>query len=86
LVCSWPTSLPPEVRADLHDIQHDLFDVGGELSIPGYTSVGPQHVTRLENELDRYNADLTAAQGIHPARRIAQCGVVPYRAHRMSKS
>jgi cob(I)alamin adenosyltransferase len=51
--------LPPEVRADLHDIQHDLFDLGGELSIPGYTSVGPQHVTRLENELDRYNADLT---------------------------
>jgi cob(I)alamin adenosyltransferase len=52
-------ALPPEVRADLHNIQHDLFDVGGELSIPGYTSVGPQHVTRLENELDRYNADLT---------------------------
>jgi cob(I)alamin adenosyltransferase len=46
------------VRAGLHDVQHDLFDLGGELSIPGYTSIGPQHVTRLENELDRYNAAL----------------------------
>jgi cob(I)alamin adenosyltransferase len=47
-----------DVRAHLHDIQHDLFDLGGELSIPGYTSLGPQHVARLENQLDRYNADL----------------------------
>jgi cob(I)alamin adenosyltransferase len=47
-----------DVRALLQDIQHDLFDLGGELSIPGYTSLGPQHVVRLENQLDRYNADL----------------------------
>ena len=51
--------IPDNVRAGLHAVQHDLFDLGGELSIPGYTSVGPQHVTRLENELDRYNAALT---------------------------
>src|SRR5258708_14661633 len=51
--------IPDDVRAGLHDVQHDLFDLGGELSIPGYTSVGPQHVTRLENELDRHNAALT---------------------------
>ena len=50
--------IPDNVRADLHDIQHDLFDLGGELSIPGYTSLGPQHVARLEKQLDRYNADL----------------------------
>ena len=50
--------IPDDVRSGLHDVQHDLFDLGGELSIPGYTSVGPQHVTRLENELDRYNAAL----------------------------
>ena len=50
--------IPDDVRAGLHDIQHDLFDLGGELSIPGYASVGPQHVTRLENELDRHNAAL----------------------------
>ncbi|MEO8157641.1 MAG: cob(I)yrinic acid a,c-diamide adenosyltransferase [Betaproteobacteria bacterium] len=48
-----------DVRTGLLAIQHDLFDLGGELSIPGYTSVGPQHVTRLENELDRHNASLS---------------------------
>ena len=46
-------------RTELHDIQHDLFDLGGELSIPGYTSLGEQHVTRLEHQLDRHNAALT---------------------------
>jgi len=51
--------MPDDVRAALQAVQHDLFDLGGELSIPGYTSVGPQHVTRLENELDRHNAALT---------------------------
>jgi cob(I)alamin adenosyltransferase len=50
--------VPDDVRAGLRQIQHDLFDVGGELSIPGYTSVGPSHVTRLENVLDRHNAGL----------------------------
>ncbi len=52
-------TIPGDVRAVLHEVQHDLFDLGGELSIPGYTSVGPQHVTRLENELDRHNEALT---------------------------
>ncbi len=31
--------MPDEVRADLVDIQHDLFDLGGELCIPGYTMI-----------------------------------------------
>lgn len=52
-------TIPDNVRAALHEIQHDLFDLGGELSIPGYVSVGPEHVTRLENELDRHNTALT---------------------------
>jgi cob(I)alamin adenosyltransferase len=47
-----------QVREDLLNVQHDLFDLGGELSIPGYTSLSVEHVTRLENELDRYNAEL----------------------------
>lgn len=42
----------------LLDVQHDLFDLGGELSIPGYTSIGAEHVTRLETMLDQFNADL----------------------------
>src|SRR6185436_16284190 len=52
-------TIPEDVRSGLLAVQHDLFDLGGELSIPGYTSVGPEHVTRLENELDRHNAALT---------------------------
>ena len=51
--------IPDYLRVCLHAVQHDLFDLGGELSIPGYVSIGPQHVTRLENELDRYNAALS---------------------------
>jgi len=51
-------TIPDNVRAGLLNIQHDLFDIGGELSIPGHISVGPEHVTRLENELDRYNDTL----------------------------
>ena len=49
--------------------QHDLFDLGGELSIPGYTAVTDAHVARLEDAVDAFNADLGAAEGIHPARR-----------------
>lgn len=42
----------------LAHIQHDLFDVGGELCIPGYTLVTPDYVERLETAIDAINADL----------------------------
>ncbi len=42
----------------LEHIQHDLFDVGGELCIPGYTLVTPGYVERLETAIDAMNADL----------------------------
>ena len=42
----------------LLDVQHDLFDLGGELSIPGYQSLTGPHVTRLEKHLDDWNANL----------------------------
>jgi cob(I)alamin adenosyltransferase len=51
-------SLPGEVSACLIEVQHDLFDVGGELSIPGYCAVGEAHVMRLEEALERFNAAL----------------------------
>lgn len=51
-------ALPDDVRADLADIQHDLFDLGGELSIPGYTMVKDVQVARLDDRLRHYNADL----------------------------
>ena len=50
--------LPEEVRADLLDIQHDLFDLGGELCIPGYTMLKEAQVARLDARLAHYNASL----------------------------
>ncbi len=51
-------TLPDDVAAALSDIQHHLFDIGGELSIPGYQLIHAQAVEALERELDRLNADL----------------------------
>jgi cob(I)alamin adenosyltransferase len=50
--------LPVGVRAALVGIQHDLFDLGGEVCIPGHTSMGETQVSRLEGLLDNYNRDL----------------------------
>jgi cob(I)alamin adenosyltransferase len=50
--------LPDEVRADLTGIQHDLFDLGGELSIPGHRMVGDEQVARLEGRVQHYNETL----------------------------
>ncbi|MFO1319723.1 MAG: cob(I)yrinic acid a,c-diamide adenosyltransferase [Burkholderiales bacterium] len=46
------------VQELLTSIQHDLFDLGGELSIPGYVAVGDAHVAALEQALDHYNGTL----------------------------
>jgi cob(I)alamin adenosyltransferase len=50
--------LPPDVATMLVDVQHDLFDLGGELSIPGYAAVGDAHVQRLEDAVEHYNKNL----------------------------
>ena len=50
--------LPGEIHDSLTDIQHELFDLGGELSIPGRSAIAEQQVTRLETILDKFNADL----------------------------
>ncbi|MDT8450445.1 MAG: cob(I)yrinic acid a,c-diamide adenosyltransferase [Wenzhouxiangellaceae bacterium] len=42
----------------LLDVQHDLFDLGGELCMPTTELLGDRHTERLEKELDRLNADL----------------------------
>ena len=52
--------LPPPVRESLTQIQHDLFDLGGELCIPGMAMVHEADVERLEQTLDSFNADLPA--------------------------
>jgi len=50
--------LPRPVTALLMEVQHDLFDLGGELSIPGHTILGAAHITRLEQALDGFNDPL----------------------------
>ena len=54
------SSLPDGVRELLTAIQHQLFDLGGELCIPGHAAIEDADVERLEKHLDRYNADLPA--------------------------
>ncbi|MBN3852667.1 cob(I)yrinic acid a,c-diamide adenosyltransferase [Paraburkholderia sp. Ac-20340] len=50
--------LPDDVRAALIAIQHDLFDLGGELCMPGHTIVTDAHLARLDAWLADYNATL----------------------------
>jgi cob(I)alamin adenosyltransferase len=50
--------VPEAVRTLLTSIQHQLFDLGGELCIPGHAAIDDDDVTRLEQQLDHYNADL----------------------------
>ena len=51
-------TLPEELRASLLAVQHDLLDLGGELCLPGHTILTDAHVARLEQALDRVNAEL----------------------------
>ncbi len=50
--------LPEDVRMLLIGIQHDLFDLGGELSIPGATLLKRTQPAQLEAAIDHYNGDL----------------------------
>jgi cob(I)alamin adenosyltransferase len=50
--------MPGDLREELVSIQHDLFDLGGELCIPGYQMIQDEHVARLDGLLEKYNADL----------------------------
>ena len=52
--------VPPNVAAILTEVQHDLFELGGELCIPGHSAVTEAFIERLEKELDALNADLPA--------------------------
>jgi cob(I)alamin adenosyltransferase len=52
------STLPQAVRRCLTEVQHDLFDLGGELCIPGHRMVTAAYVDRLETELDGFNDPL----------------------------
>ncbi|MBC7859069.1 MAG: cob(I)yrinic acid a,c-diamide adenosyltransferase [Burkholderiaceae bacterium] len=53
-------AMPEALREELITIQHDLFDLGGELCIPGFQLIKEEHVTRLDDMLEKYNAELPA--------------------------
>lgn len=50
--------LSTSIRQCLIEVQHDLFDLGGELCIPGHVAVKAEFIDRLERDLDTLNADL----------------------------
>ena len=76
--------IPPAVDACLTEVQHELFDLGGELCIPGHQAIRAAQVTRLERSLDEFNDSLPplkefilpgggpAAAACHLARAIAR--------------
>ena len=51
-------ALPPLIKDCLTTVQHDLFDLGGELCIPGHRMVTAAHTDRLEATLDKFNEEL----------------------------
>ena len=52
------TAVPDDIRNCLTQVQHDLFELGGELCIPGHSAVTDTYIERLESELDGFNEDL----------------------------
>ena len=50
--------LPETIKKSLTQIQHDLFNIGGELSIPGYVLLKQARIDDLEQAIDNLNAEL----------------------------
>jgi cob(I)alamin adenosyltransferase len=77
-------ALPANAITCLTEVQHELFDLGGELCIPGHHVITAQHVLRLEETLDAFNDTLPplkefilpgggpAAAACHVARTVAR--------------
>jgi len=80
--------LPDPVRAALLDIQHDLFDLGGELCLPGMAIMKEAQVARLEELAETFNRDLPMLKefilpgGSRPAAVAHLCRTVCRRAER----
>ena len=80
--------LPSDVRALLVEIQHQLFNLGGELSIPGFELLKPEAVVALDEALARYNGQLPRLQefilpaGTRAAAQAHVCRTVARRAER----
>lgn len=50
--------LPADIQDALAGVQHDLFDLGGELSLPGHTLITAAHLTRIDRLITQFNAGL----------------------------
>ncbi|KAB2922185.1 MAG: cob(I)yrinic acid a,c-diamide adenosyltransferase [Dechloromonas sp.] len=80
--------LPDAVRSALLDVQNDLFDLGGELCLPGMEVVKDAQVARLEEQAEAFNADLPMLKefilpgGTRPAALAHLCRTVCRRAER----
>ena len=81
-------NLPGEVRALLVEIQHELFNLGGELSIPGFELLKPEAVEALDDALALHNARLPKLEefilpaGNRAASQAHVCRTVARRAER----
>ena len=82
-------NLPADVRELLVDIQHQLFNLGGELSMPGYELLKDDALLQLDKALAHYNAQLPRLQefilpaGTRAASQAHVCRTVARRAERM---
>lgn len=82
-------SLPDEVRALLVEVQHQLFNLGGELSIPGYELLKADAVLALDEALETHNANLARLKefilpgGTRAAAQAHVCRTVARRAERL---
>src|SRR5690349_12822696 len=56
--CVLASHVPEPVQAALAAAQNDLFDLGGEVSIPGRVAMSETHVARLEQAIEQLNAGL----------------------------
>ncbi|MHB1100852.1 MAG: cob(I)yrinic acid a,c-diamide adenosyltransferase [Burkholderiales bacterium] len=52
-------NLPDSLKAPLLAIQHDLFELGAELCLPGQSRIGANHVSRIDENIEKMNADLS---------------------------
>jgi cob(I)alamin adenosyltransferase len=81
--------LASDVRELLIDIQHQLFNLGGELSMPSYELLKDDALLQLDNALAHYNAQLPRLQefilpaGTRAASQAHVCRTVARRAERM---
>jgi len=51
-------AVPDAVRDCLVEVQHDLFELGGELCIPGHSAIDQAYIDRLESDVENFNTNL----------------------------